>query len=205
MKNLMLKRSVVFIFILLLIDQVVKIWIKTNMMLGEEYKIMGDWFRIHFVENNGMAFGMEIAGEWGKLILTVFRLFAIVGIAWYLKKLCKEKAPVGVIISFALIFAGALGNIIDSVFYGVIFNHSVYQVSTFLPEAGGYANLLHGKVVDMFYFPIVDTNFPSWFPIWGGEHFMFFRPVFNVADSYITIGVSIILLFNRSFFVEEKK
>lgn len=199
----LIKKSALFIVVLLILDQVFKIWIKTHMMLGEEFSVFGDWFIIHFIENNGMAFGMELAGKWGKVFLSLFRIVAICGIGWYLNDLCKKKAPKGLILSIGLIFAGAMGNIIDSAFYGIIFNDSYYQVASFMPEAGGYSLFLHGKVVDMLYFPLVDGNFPSWFPVWGGEHFVFFRPVFNIADSYITIGVALILLFHKKYFVEE--
>jgi len=199
----LIKKSALFIVVLLILDQVFKIWIKTHMMLGEEFPVFGDWFMIHFIENNGMAFGMELEGKWGKIILSLFRIVAICGIGWYLNDICKKKAPKGLIFSIGLIFAGAMGNIIDSAFYGMIFNDSYYQVASFLPEAGGYSSFLHGKVVDMLYFPLVDGNFPSWFPVWGGEHFVFFRPVFNIADSYISIGVTFILLFHKKYFVEE--
>lgn len=199
----LIKKSALFIVVLLILDQVFKIWIKTHLMLGEEFPVLGDWFIIHFIENNGMAFGMELAGKWGKIFLSLFRIVAICGIGWYLNDLCKKKAPKGLILSIGLIFAGAMGNIIDSAFYGMIFNGSYYQVASFLPEAGGYSSFLHGKVVDMLYFPLVDGNFPSWFPVWGGDHFVFFRPVFNMADSYITIGVTLILLFHKKYFVEE--
>jgi len=199
----LIKKSALFIVVLLILDQIFKIWIKTHMMLGEEFPVLGDWFIIHFIENNGMAFGMELAGKWGKIFLSLFRIVAICGIGWYLNELCKKKAPKGLILSIGLIFAGAMGNIIDSAFYGMVFNDSYYQVASLLPEAGGYSSFLHGKVVDMLYFPLVDGNFPSWFPVWGGDHFVFFRPVFNVADSYITIGVTLILLFHKKYFVEE--
>ena len=198
------KKSIAFIVILLILDQILKIWIKTNMMLGESYHIFGDWFQIYFIENNGMAFGMELEGEWGKMLLSLFRIIAVCGIGWYLHDICKKKAPMGLIIAISLIFAGAMGNIIDSAFYGMIFNDSYYQVAQFMPEEGGYSSFLHGKVVDMLYFPLIEGRFPDWFPIWKGEHFVFFRPVFNIADSYITIGVAFILLFQRHYFVKEK-
>ena len=198
------KKSVALIVVLLILDQTLKIWIKTHMMLGEEFSIFGNWFLIHFIENNGMAFGMELEGEWGKMLLSLFRIVAVCGIGWYLYDICVKKAPLGLIISISLIFAGAMGNIIDSAFYGMIFNDSYYQVATFLPEGGGYSSFLHGKVVDMLYFPLIEGRFPDWIPLWGGEHFIFFRPVFNIADSYITIGVAFILMFQRNYFVKEK-
>lgn len=191
----------IFVIALLVIDQAAKIWIKTHFMIGDEFNVLGDWFKIHFIENNGMAFGMASeSGKTGKTILSLFRIVAVVGIAWYTLKLLKEKAPVGVIFSFGMIFCGALGNIIDSMFYGLIFNDSYSQVATFLPESGGYAPFLHGRVVDMLYFPIYEDFLPSWIPIWGGDYLVFFRPVFNLADSYITIGVLILILFHRKFF-----
>ena len=193
-------KSIILIILILIIDQTIKIWIKTHMILGQEYKILGDWFIIHFTENNGMAFGMEFWGKNGKVILTLFRILAVVGIGWYIRMLIKQNAPKMVILSIALIMAGALGNIIDSVFYGVIFDESFYQVAEFLPSDGGYATLLQGRVVDMLYFPILKGYYPDWFPFWGGQRFIFFRPVFNIADSAITIGVAYILLFERSFF-----
>ncbi|RXQ93018.1 lipoprotein signal peptidase [Ancylomarina salipaludis] len=199
----LIKKSALFIVVLLILDQVFKIWIKTHMMLGEEFPVFGDWFIIHFIENNGMAFGMELEGKMGKILLSLFRIVAICGIGWYLNDICKKKAPRGLILSIGLIFAGAMGNIIDSAFYGMIFNDSYYQVASFLPDAGGYSSFLHGKVVDMLYFPLIDGNFPSWVPFWGGDHFVFFRPVFNIADSYITIGVALILLFHKKYFVQE--
>ncbi len=170
------------------------------MMLGEEFNVIGDWFIIHFIENNGMAFGMELAGKFGKIILSVFRIVAVIGIAYYLRQLAIKKAPYGLIVSISLVLAGAIGNIIDSAFYGLIFNDSYPQVASLFPAEGGYAPFLHGKVVDMFYFPLMEGNFPSWLPMWGGEHYVFFRPVFNVADSAITIGIFIILIFHRKYF-----
>jgi signal peptidase II len=195
-----LKKVLLIIIPIILIDQVLKIWIKTSMHLGEEYNLFGNWGLIHFIENNGMAFGMEFAGETGKVILTLFRIIAVAALAWYINKLVKRKANFGLILSFSLIFTGALGNIIDSVFYGILFSESTFfQVASFMPEGGGYANLLHGKVVDMFYFPIIESYYPDWVPFLGGKDFIFFRPVFNIADSTITIGVAILILFQRKF------
>jgi len=174
------------------------------MHLGEEIHIMGNWFIIHFTENNGMAFGLELAGESGKLYLSIFRIIAIMAIGWYLVKIIKQKVHPGLIISVSLIFAGAMGNIIDSAFYGVIFNESGhFRAATFMPEEGGYSSFLHGRVVDMLYFPMIKGTFPDWFPFRGGERFIFFRPVFNIADSAITTGVFILLIFQRRFFKKE--
>ena len=195
-----------FIIALLVIDQAVKIWIKTHMMIGQEFSVLGDWFKILFVENNGMAFGMEFGdGKWAKTALSIFRIVAIFGIGWYISKLIREKAPLGVLFSFALIFCGALGNIFDCLFYGIIFNGSYHQIATLLPPEGGYSSFLHGRVVDMLYFPLIEGRFPTWVPFWGGEDFLFFRPVFNLADSYITIGVFILILFYRNYFSDKKE
>lgn len=196
------KKSILVILLVLIADQVFKIWVKTHMMLGQEYNIIGNWFIIHFTENNGMAFGMELGGNIGKLVLSTFRIVAVGAIAWYLISIIKSKAQTAFVVAVSLIMAGAIGNIIDSVFYGLIFNESYYQVATLFPDAGGYASILHGRVVDMLYFPLIKSHFPSWFPIWGGEEFEFFRPVFNLADSAITVGVGIILIFQKSFFKE---
>lgn len=192
------KKAVLVIFLVLLIDQIVKIWIKTHMILGQEYKI-ADWFIIHFTENNGMAFGLEFGGSFGKMFLSVFRVIAIFAIGWYLANIIKTKTNTAYVICVSLILAGAIGNLIDSCFYGLIFNESYYNVSqAFSPNH--YSGFLHGKVVDMLYFPLIDTHYPKWFPIWGGDELIFFRPVFNLADSCITVGVSIILLFQNKFF-----
>ena len=197
------KKSFLVIFLILFIDQALKIWIKTHMILGQEYHVLGDWFIIHFTENNGMAFGMEFGGEFGKITLSLFRIIAVGAIGWYLNHLSKQKVPTGLIIAVSMIFAGAIGNILDSVFYGMIFSDSYYQVAQLFPEGGGYSSFLHGRVVDMFYFPILKGYYPAWFPLWKGEQFIFFRPVFNIADSSITLGVFIILIFQKRFFKTE--
>jgi signal peptidase II len=194
-----LKKAILTILLVLIADQGLKFWIKTNFYLGEEIHVLGNWFILHFTENNGMAFGLQFGGQWGKLFLSIFRIIAVAGIGWYLFKLVKEKAPSLVIITLSLIFAGAIGNIIDSLFYGIIFTDSYNQIAQFIPE-NGYAGLLHGKVVDMLYFPILQGHFPDWVPVWGSEEFIFFRPVFNLADASITVGVFLILLFQRKFF-----
>lgn len=202
-----MKKPILIILLVLVFDQVLKYYIKTHFFLGEEYKIT-PWFIIHFTENNGMAFGMEFAGQYGKLLLSVFRIGAVSLIGYYLWLLVKRKAHQGLIASIALIFAGALGNIIDSAFYGLLFNESGYdpsEYSKFLPKTGGYAGFLHGKVVDMFYFPLIQGHFPSWFPIWANEQFIFFRPVFNVSDSAITVGVVLILLFQHKFYPKKEQ
>ena len=171
------------------------------MTLGQEFSVFGDWFIIHFTENEGMAFGMKFGGDWGKLILSIFRIIAIIGIGWYLVRLVKQSASSGLIICLSLIFAGALGNIIDSAFYGLIFNESKFhELAVMYPPEGGYAGFLHGKVVDMLYFPLFSGTYPSWVPFLGGSNFIFFRPVFNIADSSITIGVLTLVLFQKSFF-----
>lgn len=187
----------IVIFVVLLIDQVSKIWIKTHMEISEEIPVFGNWFIIHFTENNGMAFGVELPWEFGKLALSLFRIFAVGVIGWYLFSLPKKGATKGLMISGALVFAGAIGNIIDSAFYGLIFNESHYQIASFMPEGGGYSSFLHGRVVDMLYFPLWEGYLPDWL---GGDYFIFFRPVFNIADSAISIGVASILIFHRNFF-----
>jgi signal peptidase II len=198
------RKPLLIVFIVLLIDQLIKIYIKTHFFLGEEIHLAGDWAIIHFTENNGMAYGMEFGGEFGKLFLSVFRIFAVGGIGYYMWTLTKNKEDKLYIVCIALIFAGALGNIIDSAFYGVMFSDSNYEVARFLPEEGGYAGFLHGKVVDMFYFPIIEGHFPAWVPIWGTEEFEFFRPVFNFADFSISVGVGMIIFYQKRFFGKKK-
>lgn len=200
-----LTKSAIIIFAILLADQILKIWVKTNMMLGQEYRIF-DWFIIHFVENNGMAFGMELGGSFGKMFLSIFRIGAVIAIAWYLYKITqKEETSMGLIVCVSMIFAGAMGNIIDSAFYGLIFDASYARVATFLPEGGGYATFLHGKVVDMFYFPLWRGAYPNWFPWVGGDSFIFFRPVFNIADASISVGIFTLLIFQKKFLPHDEK
>lgn len=171
-------------------------------MLGEEVRVT-DWFIIHFTENNGMAFGKEFGGKMGKLFLSLFRIVAVTGIFYWMHKTIKSKGSQILIYSIALIFAGALGNILDSLIYGVVFDDSLNQVSTFMPEAGGYAPMLFGKVVDMLYFPMWKGFLPEWIPLWGGDYFIFFQPIFNLADAAISLGVIIMLLFQKQMFTEE--
>ena len=169
------------------------------MVLGQEFQIF-NWFIIHFTENNGMAFGIEFGGLTGKVLLTLFRIIVVSLAIYYLRKMISTSVRTGALISVGLIMGGAIGNIIDSVFYGVIFNESYNNIASFLPEAGGYAPFLQGKVVDMFYFPLINTHFPNWLPVFGGEHFVFFRPVFNIADAGISVGIILILLFYQADF-----
>ena len=202
------KRHIPWIIIpgILLIDQISKILVKLNMTLGQSIPVFGDWFQIHFTENYGMAFGLEFSGEYGKLFLSLLRIVAVIAIGWYIFRLIRKGAPSGLIACISLIMAGAIGNIIDSAFYGMIFSESHFnQVASLFPEKGGYGAFLHGKVVDMLYFPVIRGNIPEWIPNWGGQPFIFFRPVFNIADSAITIGVLIMIIFQRKFFAHDKK
>lgn len=192
------------VVVLLSIDQVVKFIVKTQMTINESITVFPDWFFIRFIENPGAAFGMELGGDYGKLILSLFRIVAVCVMSWYIHSLVKKRAPKGVIIGFVFILAGALGNIIDSAFYGVIFSESTYgTVAQIFPEGGGYAGFLHGYVVDMLYFPILNGTYPSWFPYIGGNDFTFFSPIFNIADSYISVGVVYMIIFQRKFFDEK--
>ena len=196
-----MKKSIWIVLTTLVLDQALKIWVKTHMYLGQEYQIF-DWFYIHFTENNGMAFGMEFGGDWGKLGLSLFRIVFVVFMASFLLKLIRKNADKVLIVSLSLVLAGAIGNIIDGTLYGILFSESYRQLATFLPEAGGYAPLFFGKVVDMFYFPIFKGYLPEWIPFWGGDYFVFFRPVFNVADSAISIGVAIMVIFQKKVMKE---
>ena len=200
-----MKKPLIVIFLILLIDQLIKTYIKTHFYLGQELHVAGHWFILHFTENNGMAYGMEFGGRFGKIFLTLFRIIAVGGIGYYLWTLTKKKEDQLYVICIALIFAGALGNIIDSAFYGVLFSDSNYDVARFMPAEGGYESFLHGKVVDMFYFPVMQGHFPTWFPFWGGEDFILFRPVFNFADASISVGVALIIVFQIRFFGKKKE
>lgn len=200
-----MKKSILIVLLVLIVDQVLKIWVKTHMTIGEEIHVAGNWFILHFTENEGMAFGFTFGGPAGKLMLSIFRIIAVIIIGIYIYRLQKKSPHPGLIISFSLIMAGALGNIIDSAFYGLIFNaSSFHNVAILFPPEGGYGSFLHGKVVDMLYFPVIETSLPKWVPIWGGEPFTFFRPVFNIADSAITSGVLLLLIFQKKFFAKKE-
>lgn len=199
-----LKKSLIIVIVILLIDQISKIYIKTHFVLGESVEVLS-WFKILFIENEGAAWGtklsdiLPISESSGKLFLTIFRLFAIIGIGYWLYDIIKKKSPVVLILAVSFIFAGALGNIIDSVFYGVIFNDSNLQVATIFAD-DPYGKLFYGKVVDMLYFPMIDTTWPEWIPKFGGKNFRFFEPIFNIADTAISTGVGILLVFNKKAF-----
>jgi len=194
------KKAILLIVVILVADQILKFWVKTHMHLGEEIPLFGKWGMFHFVENNGMAFGMEMGGKTGKLILSSFRIIAIFAIGWFLNSIISKKVNLGLILAVSAILAGAIGNIIDSAFYGIIFSESFYQPAVLFPPGGGYSSFLLGKVVDMLYFPVINTHWPEWSPFRPGESFVFFRPVFNIADSAITCGVISILLFQKKMF-----
>lgn len=197
--------AILIVLAILLVDQLTKILVKTNMHLDQMIPLIGNRVNIYFVENPGFAFGMKFGGATGKIILTLFRLVASTLIAIYIRSIIKKGAPLGVVIGLSVILAGALGNIIDSMFYGILFGESTYgTVAQFLPESGGYAAFLQGHVVDMIYCPILRGTFPTWFPFKGGESFTFFSPIFNIADTAITVGVFYLLLFQRKFFKTEE-
>jgi signal peptidase II len=204
-----LKHVFLLTFLILFLDQALKVFIKTNYYLGQEHNVISSigWFKMHFIENEGMAYGWKLGGEWGKMALTLFRLVAVIFGTFYLRHIIQKKYHNGFIVCATLIYAGAIGNLIDSLFYGMIFEYSDPHASNIAHSifskdfSGGYAGFLHGNVVDMLYFPIItDAKFPSWFPLWGGEQFEFFRPVFNIADASISFGVIIILIFQTRFF-----
>ncbi len=205
----MRKKIFLLIALILIIDQIFKIYIKTHFLLGEDIAILGNWFHLNFIENEGMAFGLKLKGAAGKYLLSSFRIIAAIGIMWYLLKIIKEKKHILYVYSIALIFAGAAGNILDSIFYGMIFQYSPIWGSggvpiDIFPAGGGYSGFLQGKVVDMLYFPIFQGHYPSWFPFNSGRDFIFFRPVFNLADSYISTGVIMVLVFQKRIFRHNK-
>jgi len=194
--------------IVLILDQWLKVYVKTSIPYGSGYDILGlSWAKIHFIENEGMAFGFEFGGKIGKLLLSLFRILMVGFLIYLVRGLIYAKESIGLIISFALIIAGAIGNILDSAFYGLIFSESSFHggLAEMFPSEGGYAGFLYGRVVDMLYFPLIDANWPDWMPLVGGDRFQFFRPVFNLADAAISSGVISILLFHRKFFLANDK
>lgn len=211
-----LRNVFLFVAIIIVADQALKIWIKTSYPTGEVLRVFGfSWFRLHFIENPGMAWGWKFGNETGKMILTLFRFAAVIFGTWYLSKIVKQNHSKGFIICAALIYAGALGNLLDSMFYGLIFDKGLHydaSINEYVSYSGvaafsssGYASFLHGSVVDMFYFPIIKSHFPSWIPLIGGEDFEFFSPIFNIADASISVGVITLLIFQKRFFKKHQK
>lgn len=193
-----LRSAILIIAIVIIIDQALKIWIKTTYPLGPITNMLGlPWAKLYFIENEGMAWGWKLGGEWGKMLLTLFRLAAVIFGSWYLGKIVKQNYSRGFIVCASLIYAGALGNLIDSLFYGLIFEESTYTHIASIFPAEGYGSFLHGKVVDMLYFPMVHSIFPNWIPLIGGKEFEFFSPIFNIADASISVGVITLLLFQK--------
>ncbi|MDD4848778.1 MAG: lipoprotein signal peptidase [Bacteroidales bacterium] len=211
MNKKQIRISIIIVILALIIDQIVKIIVKTNMTIGESIPVFGNWFQIYFVENNGMAFGWDFFGKSGKIFLSIFRLVAAIGIAFYIRYLIKNKTATVIVVALSLILAGAVGNLIDSVLYGKIFNESTFfETAKLFPENGGYAPLMYGMVVDMLYFPIIDISQESagWLPdflVGSDGHFIFFRPIFNIADSCVTIGAFLVLIFAKKLGFEKEK
>ena len=211
--NPLIKKSLLIGLLVIIADQALKIWVKTHMYIGESSFLNWDWnfswFQLTFIENPGMAFGLKLEGETGKYILSIFRIVAIIGLIIFVRWMIKKKNPTtGFVICLSLITAGAIGNLLDSMFYGVFFGASGYsanQIAEFMPADGGYAAFLQGKVVDMLYFPIIDTTLPDWVPFKGGDHFVFFSPIFNIADSAVTVGTFAIILFHKRIFPNDSE
>ncbi len=201
---------IVIVFLIVLFDQLLKFYVKLNFPLNTSHKVIGEWFQLYFVENPGMAYGWKFGGNWGKMVLTIFRLGAVIFGVFYIGRIIREKYSNGFIFCASLIFAGALGNLIDSCFYGLIFDKGMIYSAQFndynnyeglaILSGNGYASFFHGNVVDMLYFPIIKGHFPSWFPGWGGEEFEFFRPIFNIADAAISGGVITLIVFQKRLF-----
>lgn len=200
-----LRNTILIIALIIIADQALKIWIKTSFPFGNTGITGLDWFQLYFIENKGMAWGWEFGGEWGKMVLTLFRLAAVIFGTWYLYKIVQKKYSRGFIVCASLIYAGALGNLIDSMFYGLIFEETTYSYVAKIFPADGYAGFLHGRVVDMLYFPIIKSTFPSWMPFIGGDDFEFFSPIFNIADASISIGVITLFVFQKRFFKKHKE
>lgn len=199
------RNALLIVFLIILADQVLKLYIKTHFYYGQEINVLGNWFKLHFIENEGMAYGMKLGeADFGKLMLTLFRLVAVVIGFVFLKRIIIKGYAKGTIICGALILAGALGNLIDSIFYGLIFSESSFHIAQFVPWGHGYGKMFHGRVVDMLYFPVIETKLPAWIPLQGGKDFVFFEPVFNIADAAISVGVLILILFQKRLIHNKK-